>query len=111
MLLRLAEDRCPVGLDDFALVVDRPERVTSSLDLVKQAQNLWWITLDVEFEHNHGVRKPPERSVHPFPNQGLRALGVDLDEIESRPVGADSVDGDGRELDAFGRAGGGPFGQ
>lgn len=30
----------------------------------------------------------------PFPDQGLGALGVDLDQVEARPVGAQAVEGD-----------------
>ncbi|MBX3399554.1 MAG: hypothetical protein KF873_12495 [Gemmataceae bacterium] len=57
MFLWLGEDRGRVGRDDLPFIVDAVERVTRAFDLVKEANCLWRVALEVPFHHNDGVRK------------------------------------------------------
>lgn len=111
MLVRLAENRGAVSFDDLALVADRAKRVTGGFDLVEEAEDLGRVAVEVEFEDNTDLRESAQSSLHAVPDEALSAFGVDLDQIETGPIDADAVDGNGRDLDALGRAGCRPFRQ
>lgn len=88
---RLAKGPRRIGWRDVALVANRSQGVTGPLNLVERAYGLWRVALKLQFDYNHSLREAAQRLLHAFRDQCLRAFGIDLHQVATRPIGAQPV--------------------
>jgi hypothetical protein len=82
--------------------------VALPFQLVEEAGDLRRVALQVQLDGHGDGRKPLERFPHALPDEGLRALGVDLHQVEARPVGAEPIERVCRRLHRAAAVGVGP---
>ncbi len=68
---------------------------------MQQLGRLRRVTLQVLLQDDGSVRDAAQRLLHAFSDQSLRALGIDLHQVEARPVGAEAVERDRRHPDGL----------